>query len=104
RRRLAWWPAGVVRGPDRDLPAARTVGIRERHVDGAPRLVVDRVLAAQGAVEDLARDGERPGPQLRQHRADGARPEHLPHSERAERPEVGPVVHAMWREPQVGAL
>ena len=37
-------------------------------------------------------------------RADRARPEHLPHADRAQRPEVRAVVHPVRREPVVAAV
>ena len=46
----------------------------------------------------LVRHHEGAWPVLGLERADGTRRQHLPNADRAQRPEVGTVVHAMWRE------
>ena len=67
-------------------------------------IVVHGLGAAPRAVDVLIGDDERAGAEFGFEGANCTRREHLADTQRAQRPEVGAVVDAVWREAVVGAV
>ena len=94
--------AGAADAALTDSTAARPLGaegIGETDVDDGALVVIDRLGPAPGPIDDLIGHDDGPGHEVGLERADRARREHLPHAERAQRPQIGAIVHPVRREP-----
>jgi cellulose synthase/poly-beta-1,6-N-acetylglucosamine synthase-like glycosyltransferase len=96
-------PARIRRRRYRAGPADRAVRVGELDVHRAA-LVVERLRPARGPVRELVRHRQRARPVDVRQRADGAGRDHLPHPDRAQRPQVGAVGDAVRREPVAAAV
>ena len=84
---------------DRYRRPLRAVGLGEADMDHRALGLVERVLTAPGAIDDLVGHDDRAWTRsgLSDPTAHGR--EDLPDTDGAQRPEVGPVVDPVWREP-----